>query len=574
MLLFFSNPCQAQKKYSLEIHLTDTVHQPEYNAIKKQLLSTSVFKDTLSIKRELQQAILKLQGNGYLTSSVDRIKCDSTKCVADLFLGNKYQWATLDKGNAEAFFSGSGYRPKLFQKKIFHYDQIQKLENTILVNCENNGYPFATIKLDSITIDGDMIYAKLNLERNRLVKIDSVVMIGQATVAAVYVYNYIGVKPGDLYNEAVISRISNRIRELSFLTEAKPYDVSFSKEETKLNLYLNNKKASQFDGVVGVLPDNANPGKVNLTADAHLKLQNSLKRGEVIEFNWKALPGQTQDLKVQGTYPFILNSPIGLDGSLAIYKKDTTYIDVISNLGVQYLFTGNNFIKAFVNNKQSSLLNTTNLENITALPAYADIGTISYGLSGHYEKLDYRFNPRKGVLIDATASVGNRTITKNSAIPENLYDSVQLHTTQYNLQFSGDYYLSVGQRTVIDFGNQTGWIYSPDLFANELFRIGGLKSLRGFDEESIYASSYSIGKIEYRYLLEQNSFLFTFINAAYYDNRTRNNYIHDKPYGFGAGIDFDTKIGIMSISYALGKQFDNPIYFRNAKVHFGIVNYF
>ena len=60
------------------------------------------------------------------------------------------------------------------------------------------------------------------------------------------------------------------------------------------------------------------------------------------------------------------------------------------------------------------------------------------------------------MIIDATASAGNRTITENAAIPENLYDSVQLHTTQYNLQFSGDYYVSLGQRTVIDFGNSNG----------------------------------------------------------------------------------------------------------------------
>jgi len=573
-MLLFPKFCGAQKKYSLEIHLTDTIHQQEYKAIKKQLLSTSVFKDTLSVKRELQQAVLKLQGNGYLASSFDSVKFDSTQCTVFLFLGEKYQWATLDKGNAEAFFSGTGYRPKLFQKKTFHFDQIQKLENTILFNCENNGYPFASIKLDSVSFSENMIHAKLNLDRNRLVKIDSVVLKGEATIAPVYVYNYIGVKPGDLYNESQISRISNRIRELAFLSESKAYEVIFGKDETKLYLYLRNKPASQFDGVIGVLPDNANPGKVNLTADAHLKLQNSLKRGEVIELNWKALPGQTQDLKVHGLYPFLFDTPLGLDGSLAIYKKDTTYIDVIQNIGVQYLFTGNNFIKAFVNNKKSSLLNTTGLENITALPAYADIGTISYGLSGHYEKLDYRFNPRRGVLIDAIASTGNRTITKNSAIPEALYDSVKLNTTQYDFEFSGDYFVPIGQRTAIDFGNKTAWIYSPDIFANELFRIGGLKSLRGFDEESIYASSYSIGKIEYRYLLEQNSFLFTFINGAYYDNRSRNTYIHDTPYGFGAGIDFDTKIGIMSISYALGKQFDNPVYFRNAKVHFGIVNYF
>ena len=383
------------------------------------------------------------------------------------------------------------------------------------------------------------------------------------------------IKPGDVYNESQISRISNRIRELAFLREGKPYEIVFSEKETNLYLYLESKKASQFDGVIGVLPDNDNPGKVNLTGEVHLKLQNSLKRGEIIELNWKQLPAKTQDLKVHGLYPFVFNTPLGVDASLSIYKKDTTYLDVIKNLGIQYAFTGNNFIKAFVNNKQSSLLNTTGLKNATVLPPYADITINSYGLSGHYEKLDYRFNPRKGILLDGLGSVGTRVISKNADLDENhLYDSLLLSSTQYNVEFSGDYFLSLGQRSVLDIGNMSGWIYGPDIFTNELFRIGGLKSLRGFDEESIYASLYTIGKIEYRYLLEQNSFLFLFMNAAYVRDESRGKYIYDDPYGFGAGIDFETKIGIMSLNYALGKQFDNPVYFRNAKVHFGIVNYF
>lgn len=46
------------------------------------------------------------------------------------------------------------------------------------------------------------------------------------------------------------------------------------------------------------------------------------------------------------------------------------------------------------------------------------------------------------------------------------------------------------------------------------------------------------------------------------------------PVGFGAGITFETRLGIFSFNYALGKQFNNPILFKEGKVHFGIVNYF
>ena len=53
------------------------------------------------------------------------------------------------------------------------------------------------------------------------------------------------------------------------------------------------------------------------------------------------------------------------------------------------------------------------------------------------------------------------------------------------------------------------------MFQNELFRIGGLKTLRGFDEESIFASVYSIFTLEYRFILEQNSYYYMCLAMAH-----------------------------------------------------------
>lgn len=573
MSLFYSS--SAQKKYSLSLQLTDAIHSKDYDRVKKQLLSSSTFKDSLSLLLELQKVKQKLQGNGFLSSSIDSLVRDSTSYTAYLFIGKKYQWAKLEKGNADdAVLKGTGYKMKYFSERTYRPDQVLKIQKNIISNCENSGYPFASVKLDSISISENFVQAKLNVDKNRLCKIDSVVMKGKDVVAPVYIYNYIGIKPGVLYNESKVRRIGVRLKELPFVTESRQNEIVFDEKQTKLMLYLEPRKASQFDGVLGVAPDNT--GKIILTGEAHLKLQNALRRGEVIELNWKQLAAKTQDLKVHALYPYLFNTPIGIDGRLSIYKQDTTYIDVIKNLGVQYMFNGTNFIKAFVNDKESTLLSTKGLESQTVLPAFADITTTSYGLTFHFEKLDYRFNPRKGFMIETSPSTGNRVIKKNGDLNPVIYDSLKLRATQYHFDFNADYFIPISQRQVINIGNKSGYVYSPDLFTNELFRIGGLKTLRGFDEESIHASLFTIGKVEYRYLLEQNSFLFAFYNQAWYENNSRGDVIDrtDTPYGFGAGINFETKLGIMSVSYALGKQFDNPLYFRNGKVHFGIISYF
>jgi len=107
------------------------------------------------------------------------------------------------------------------------------------------------------------------------------------------------------------------------------------------------------------------------------------------------------------------------------------------------------------------------------------------------------------------------------------------------------------------------------LLTNELFRIGGFSDFRGFNEESIYASTYSILTLEWRLLLERNSFLSVFWNKAYVENSSGNKTTYDQPMGFGAGFSFQTKAGIFALSYALGQEMGNPIQFSQAKIHFG-----
>ncbi len=565
---------KGQNNFLLKIVFTDS-ENTDLKSQKNNFNKSILYKDTLQIHQQLESIILQLRGEGYLAASIDSLIRDSLTTTAFIYTGEKYIWATIKQGNVPVeLLEGTGFRKKLYYGKPFRYDQITLMQSKILKNCENRGYPFATVSLDSISTIENQFSASLSVKKNRFLHIDSIIIKGNADVAPVYIYNYIGIKPGDIYKEIQVRKISSRMRELAFINEVKSSQILFSEKDTKLFLFLENKKASQFDGVIGLLPDESKSGKYNLTGEVHLKLQNSLRRGEIIELNWKQLPVKSQDLKVHFLYPFLFNSPFGFDGSLGIYKKDTTYIDVIKNLGVQYALTGSNYIKVFVNDRQSDLQSSEGYENITTLPPFADITTVSYGATIYYENLDYRLNPRKGFSLQATGSTGNRKIRKNSDINPAVYDSINLESVTYQGEIFADYFFSLGGRHVINLGTISAYIYNPNLFTNELYRIGGLKSLRGFDEESIYASIYAIGKIEYRYLLEQNSFLFTFFNLAWYENKSNNLYLTDTPIGVGTGINFETKIGIMSVSYALGKQFDNPILFRNGKIHFGIVNYF
>lgn len=559
----------GQGSYTLDIvPLTD-------NEVVKKLSWKKAFPVKAERDKEQQKILFTLYDNAYLAASFDSLSGDSVKLTAYLNPGELYKWAALRKGNVdEGLLSEAGYREKLYSNKPLYFKEVLKVQEKLLTWCEDRGYPFASVRLDSAVISGTSLSASLRLDKGPLTRIDTIIITGTARTAPRFIYSYLGIRPGSLYDESQVRKTGNRLKELPFLKESKPYTLLFTDKETKLLLFLDKRRASQFDGIIGFLPDDKT-GRLLVTGDIHLKLHNAFSRGELVDINWRSLQKNTQDLKARFTYPFLFSTPFGADYILKLYKKDTTYIDVNQNFGIQYLLSGGNYIKAFVHSKNSSLLSTSAIQFTTVLPPYADIGSLSYGLALKVEQLDYRFNPRKGYSLNLSAAAGTKTIRKNAKLNPVIYEGLTLSTAQYNAESDLAVYIPIKERSTVKLANLSGYIHNNSLlFQNELYRIGGLKSLRGVDEESIFASAYSIVTLEYRFLLEENSYLYAFGDGAYYENYSISSSVSDMPFGFGAGISFETRAGIFSLSYALGRQFSNPVQLRSGKVHFGILSYF
>jgi outer membrane protein assembly factor BamA len=116
---------------------------------------------------------------------------------------------------------------------------------------------------------------------------------------------------------------------------------------------------------------------------------------------------------------------------------------------------------------------------------------------------------------------------------------------------------------------------SPLIFRNELFQIGGNQLLRGFDEESIYATQYAVSTAEYRYLIGQNAYLFGFVDAGFVKNKYQRVNVSNQFISTGIGMLFETKLGLLNMSFAMGKRNDVPFNLSSAaKIHFGYINYF
>ena len=534
------------------------------------------YPDSMATLKAMKSLVAALRSQGFPTASIDQQVWNNDTAIAIIHIGEQYRFGEIDPGNVpNEVLRKIGFKPAQFAESNLSGRRLGALKKRIIRFYENRGYPFAQVGLDSILLNARKLSARLNLEKNQEFKVDSIIIKGTARIKPKYLQNYLGIKPKSLYNESRVKPISTRVKEIAFVSETKQPEVVFGDGKADIYVYLDKKRASQFDGILGVLPSSEDPGKVLVTGELSLKLLSAFKRGELIDLSWRKMQARTQNLNIHLAYPFLFNTAFGLDGTFELYKRDTLYLNLNGVIGVQYHLIGNDHIKIFADIRSTNVLATSTLLSTSTLnPDNVDSRTQLYGFGYKMQRLDYRLNPRKGFDLYAEASAGSKKIIPDASVEESRYDGLKRNSFQLNAVLKAAYFIPIPNRSTIKISFNGGYMRSENLFESEAFRIGGLKTLRGFDEESIYATLFGIGTIEYRFLLDPNSYLFAFFDGAYYENRATNKRITDRPFGFGLGISFFTKIGVFSLNYALGRQFNNPIDFRAGKIHFGVVSYF
>jgi len=111
---------------------------------------------------------------------------------------------------------------------------------------------------------------------------------------------------------------------------------------------------------------------------------------------------------------------------------------------------------------------------------------------------------------------------------------------------------------------QAGLFYLPNhqteigIF-NELYQVGGLNSIRGFNQNAIDTAFFTSVNTEYRIQLSPGIYLHSILDLGYFENFTTKKL--ENLYSFGIGTGILTNAGLLKLSIANGV-------FNNAKVDF------
>ena len=543
--------------FAQQLTLEIEAEQPLSESLLDSLSAQAVFKDYASLKKQVDTLSVKLQHFGYLDSKLNTLqKKNDSVYTASYFIGKKYLYIKVYY--TEGLFAKNDLQRIADEVTDTYFTldtqtaaaALQKL-NAIQTR---TGDAFARIRLNDISKEENHLVATLVSENSTVRTLDSIVIQGYDKFPRSFLKYYAGIKTGKPFNKEKLLKQNTVIDNLGFANTSKPPEVLFRKETTAAYFYLEKQNNNLFDGILG-FATNEETQRLQLNGYINLELNNNLNFGEQLLINYKADGNEQQNFRAKVKMPYLLKSPFGVGLELTIFKRDSTF--VTSEQLAQLSYQVNPISEVYTGYKgyeSSNLLEETNVGN--AVEDYRS----SFFLAGATINIPQAspLFPRKTV-VTLGAEFGER---KSKGVSEDQIRATVLANHIFNLNTNNSVFVQ----------NNTSLLISDTYFTNELFRFGGINSIRGFNENSIDASLFSVLNTEYRYVFNPGLYIHSIIDLGYFENDTMS--LKQKLYSFGLGIGFQTNGGLLRFNIANGNSEGQQFRFSNTKIHLSLTSRF
>jgi outer membrane protein assembly factor BamA len=527
-------------------------------AIIDSLDLNTTFINYLNLKKEAEALHTSLETIGYIENEMLSLqkKNDSTY-VAIYHLGPKYKsikvfYLEKDFSKKELLQVSKKVTESYF---ILPFNTIEPSITKLNALKTENGNAFARIKLENITKKKNKpLSANIIVLKGFSRIIDSIILKGYEKFSKSHIKYYAGIKKGKKFNKSKLIEKSDILNSLGFVSVTKSPEILFKKDSTIVYLYLKKEKNNLFDGILGFSTDDESQDLI-FNGYLNLELNNNLNFGEQFLLNYKADGNDQQNFRAKLTLPYLFRTPFGVTTELKIFKRDSTFSTSDQLIKVRYQI--NPTSKTYLGYKgyESSNLRRDNSINI-AVDDYTSKFLLA-GLSYTKTQNNILFPIKSNIHLDTEIGSKKTENTNESQIRASL-----LMQHIFNLNYRNSIYLK----------NDTEILNSDNYLINELFRFGGINSIRGFNENSIDASFYSVLNSEYRYQFNQDLYFHSIIDFAYFENQIIA--LKQKIYSFGIGIGLQTTPGIIKFSIANGNAENQDFNFSNTKIHISISSKF
>lgn len=577
LVIFINSYSQNQLIKSFKVEGNKIFSQQDYLQWSGVKINQAVFN---GIKDSIAVRILRgFSDNGYYFAKIDSIEfenLDSINISIKVYLEEDLPTIIskvdfLLEDITEVNFYSNRFNSILGQS-LNRYE-FEDIIRKILTHYENNGYPFIKITVQSIHFEVDSADSErkanilLKVDKGVLSKIDLVEVRGNESTKDYVIIRELRLAKGDLYSQKKIEQLPNRLNRLRFFEPVKtPSFYINNKDEGVLVIEVKEKQTNNFDGIIGYIPPSKNEDKGYVTGLVNISLRNLFGTGRSASLKWNKFGRNSQELDLKYLEPWLFNFPFNI--SLGLYQRiqDSTYVQRRFEGSFEYLAT-----ETF----SASLILGTELvipsERTVPVFTVFNSSLLSTGINFKYDTRDDPYSPTEGILFNNTYLFSRKKINgpKDFITPTTIKE-VNLQRIISDLGF----FYSFFNRQVAAISFHARELRGKSFENTDLFKFGGTNSLRGYREEQFLGNRLLWSNLEYRFLLTARSFVFSFYDFGYYlrQEETLKNISKSESflYGYGIGLNIETALGVLSVSFALGKD-DS---FSEGKIHFGIVNEF
>ena len=509
------------QKNELILVAKDTIQ----NRIVSEIYHTKKHLQKKDALDEIDRILQQVKKRGFFTARIDSISKTNKELIAYLDLGKKINEIIIvtKKDNTNGIID-SGIDSIKIKTREF-----SDLTNQLLEQIDRKGNSFSEITYVNPLLKNDTLFLEMKISNSSSRKIDKVITRGYEDFPKKFISKYFLINKNTIFSKQKLNQVSALSNKLDFIKEKKAPEVLFKKDSTHLYLFLDKIGTSSFDGLVNFSSKENGKGLL-LNGNLDLKLNNTFNTGEKFEIIWNKVSDEKTDFKINSYVPYILNSKFSTTLEFYLYRQDSTFINTNFELKTDYLINQKSHASILFNSKNSNyLLNISNND----LASYSNyfIG-LGYELKKSSTSNLYKY--KNGLNL-------NLTIGKRKTDTESI--------NQLKFHFSAFANVQINNRGYLNIKNESGLLTSKNYLLNELFRIGGANSIRGYNEQSIFTNGYSYSNIEFRYSLDTSSYLYSITDLGGYIENTTNKI--KKLLGIGAGYQFRINNNLVNLGYVI-----------------------
>ena len=509
------------QKNELILVAKDTIQ----NRIVSEIYQTKKHLQKKDALDEIDRILQQVKKRGFFTARIDSISKTNKELIAYLDLGKKINEIIVitKKDNTDGIIDPGIDSIKIKTKEFSDFT------NQLLEQIDRKGNSFSEITYVNPLLKNDTLFLEMKISNSSSRKIDKVITRGYEDFPKKFITKYFLIDKNTVFSKKKLNQVSALSNKLDFIKEKKAPEVLFKKDSTHLYLFLDKIGTSSFDGLVNFSSKENGKGLL-LNGNLDLKLNNTFNTGEKFEIIWNKVSDEKTDFKINSYVPYVLNSKFSTTLEFYLYREDSTFINTNFELKTDYSINQKSHASILYSSEKSNyLLNISNND----LASYSNyfIG-LGYELKKSSTSNLYKY--KNGLNL-------NLTIGKRKTDTESI--------NQLKFHFSAFANVQINNRGYLNIKNESGLLTSKNYLLNELFRIGGANSIRGYNEQSIFTNGYSYSNIEFRYSLDTSSYLYSITDLGIYKENTTNKI--KKLLGIGAGYQFRINNNLVNLGYVI-----------------------